>query len=104
MLRYTMPYAVAVRYNRDSDRIVLGLAGNVETIFCPSDVSGLEKSAPVDVEAIEISPSGFGLHLPRIDADIHVPALLDDLLGRSDWAAASLGRRGGRPKNAGSKT
>ena len=99
MLRETMPYAVAARYNQDSDRIVLGLTGNVEIIFSPADVSGLDKAAPKDLEAIEISPSGFGLHFPRIDADIHVPALLDDLLGWSDWAAASLGRRGGRSRS-----
>lgn len=86
VLRETMPYAVAARYNRDSDRIVLDLARNVEIIFRPADVSELEQAAPGDLEAIEISPSGFGLHFPRIDADIHVPALLDDLLGRSDRA------------------
>ena len=88
MLRETMPYAVAAQYNRDSGRIVLGLAGHVEIIFRPGDVSELDKAAPADLEAIEISPSGFGLHFPRIDADIHVPALLDDLIGRSDWATA----------------
>ena len=86
VLRETMPYAVAARYNRDSDHIVLGLANNLEIVFRPSDVLSLENAAPEDLDAMEISPSGFGLHFPRIDADIHVPALLDDLLGRSDRA------------------
>ena len=95
MLRETMLYAMAARYNRDSDRIVLGLAGNVESVFCPSDVPGLENAAPEDLDAIEISPSGFGLHFPRIDANIHVPALLDDLFGWRHWPAAGMGRRAG---------
>jgi hypothetical protein len=30
---------------------------------------------------IEISPAGVGLHWPKLDADVHVPALLQDVLG-----------------------
>ena len=44
---------------------------------------------------IEISPSGLGIHFPRVDADIYLPALLETMLGSKRWMAADVGRIGG---------
>jgi uncharacterized protein DUF2442 len=58
----------------------------------------LEQATPPDLSEIEISPSGFGLHFPRIDADLYIPALLDGSFGSRRWMAARLGMRGGKAK------
>ena len=45
---------------------------------------------------IEISPSGLGIHFPRLDADLYLPALLEGFLGSRLWMAAEMGKRGGK--------
>ena len=75
------PAAVAVRYDRRTARIVISLASGLEIAFLPCDVQGLEKAHPADLVDAEISPSGLGVHFPKIDADIYLPALLEGFLG-----------------------
>lgn len=45
---------------------------------------------------IEISPAGLGLHWPRLDADVYVPALMQGVFGTRRWMAALLGPAGGK--------
>jgi Protein of unknown function (DUF2442) len=78
---------------------VVQLDSNVELSFSPNDVQGLEKAKPAQLGPIEISPSGFGIHFPRIDADLYVPGLLEGLLGSRKWMAARLGQAGGRSRS-----
>lgn len=90
------PAAVAVRYDRRISRIVISLSSGLDISFAPRDVQGFEHARPADLVEAEISPSGFGVHFPRIDADIYVPALLEGFLGSKRWMAAQNGRAGGR--------
>jgi hypothetical protein len=53
--------------------------------FAPEDAQGLENARPSQLKEIEISPSGFGLHFPALDADLYVPALLEGFLGSKSW-------------------
>ena len=59
----TFPSAISIRYDRRVSRLVITLA------------TGL------DLADAEISPSGLGIHFPRLNADIYIPALLEGLLG-----------------------
>ena len=52
------------------------------------------------MEQIEISSSGFGIHFPKVDADIYLPALLMGFLGSRNWMAARLGALGGKSRSA----
>jgi hypothetical protein len=63
-------------------------------------VQGLENAKPSQLEPIEITPSGFGLHFPKLDADVYLPALLEGVFGSKRWMAAGLGTLGGRSKSA----
>jgi hypothetical protein len=45
-----------------------------------------------------IDPPGFGLHFPRLDADLYLPALLEGLLGSKAWAASRMGQAGGKAR------
>jgi hypothetical protein len=93
------PRALAARYDRGRGRIVITLSTGVELSFFPHDAQGLEHAKPSQLEEIKISPSGFGLHFPRLDADLHVPALLEGFFGSRKWIAARLGSAGGHSRS-----
>ena len=86
------PAAVAVRYDRRISRIVILLASGLEIAFAPRNVQGLEEAHPADLVDAEISPSGLGVHFPKIDADIYIPALLRGFLGSKRWMASQIGK------------
>jgi hypothetical protein len=98
MRRRRVPHATSARF--DKGRIVIELSTGLTISFRPSDAQGLEDARPADLRYIEISPSGFGLHFPQLDADLHIPALLEGFFGSRRWAAARLGARGGKVKSA----
>ena len=59
---------------------------------------GLAGASPEHLADIEISPAGLGLHWPRLDADLYVPALLQGMFGSKSWMARELGAEGGRAR------
>jgi hypothetical protein len=65
-------HAVSARYDRRSQRIVVGLNTGVEVTFPPRLAEGLAEALPADLARIEISPTGLGLYWPRLDADLYV--------------------------------
>ena len=97
--RVNEPFAVAVRYDRRRDRIVVSLNTGVELAFPPHIAQGLETAAPSDLTDIEISPSGFGVHFPRLDAHLYLPALMQGVFGSKKWMAAQLGAAGGKARS-----
>lgn len=113
-------YAVSACYDRRRSRIVIGLNTGVEITFPTRLAQGLAEATMEDLSEIEISPAGLGLHWPRLDADIYVPALMQGIFGSKAWmarlmgaaggaarsdrktaAARENGRKGGRPRKAG---
>jgi len=94
------PYAVAVRYDARQQRILVDLNTGLTIVFPPSMIEGLQAARSRDLREIEITPSGFGLHFPRLDADIYLPGLLAGTLGSRRWMAAQLGKRGGGARTA----
>lgn len=76
-----IPRAVEARFDPIRSRIVVGLENGLELTFPPGLAEGLEKATERQLAEIEISPSGLGLHWPRIDADLYVPALLSGRFG-----------------------
>ena len=71
--------------------------------FSPVDVKGLEHARPSQLNQIEISPSGFGIHFPAVDADLYIPGLLEGFLGSETWIASRLGEIGGRSRSEAKK-
>jgi hypothetical protein len=98
-LQASVPKAVAANYDRASGRIVIRLSSRLEVSFSPHDAQGLEHARPSQLEPIEISPSGFGLHFPKLDADLYIPGLLEGFLGSERWMASRLGQTGGRSRS-----
>jgi hypothetical protein len=94
------PTAVGARYDRRLGRVFISLSTGIDVAFAPRDAQGLEKAKPADLSVIEISPSGLGLHFPKIDADLYLPPLLEGFFGSKRWMAARLGRHGGQARTA----
>lgn len=98
-MKAALPQAMRARYDRRLGRVVIELSNKLAVMFAPEDAEGLEKATPADLEPIEISPSGFGIHFPRLDADLYLPALLEGFFGSRQWMAARLGAAGGRSRS-----
>ncbi|PKO64119.1 MAG: DUF2442 domain-containing protein [Betaproteobacteria bacterium HGW-Betaproteobacteria-17] len=94
------PAVVAVKYDRRVSRVVITLASGLELAFSPHNVQGLERAHPADLSEATISPSGLGIHFPRLDADLYLPALLEGFLGSKRWMATQNGKLGGASSSA----
>jgi hypothetical protein len=99
-LRSSLPRATSAHYNRRSGRIVIHLSTGLDVAFSPRDAQGLEKATPAQLAEVEISPSGLGIHIPGVDADLYLPALLMGFLGSRNWMASRLGALGGKSRSA----
>lgn len=93
-------HAVKARYDRRAGRVVVALNTGVQIAFPPHLAEGLAGAGVDDLGVIEISATGLGLHWPRLDADLYVPALLQGVFGTRAWMAAALGAAGGRASSA----
>jgi hypothetical protein len=90
--------AESAHYDAGRDRVIIRLTTGVEIGFAPRDAEGLASATREDLSEIEVGAFGLGIHFPRLDADLHVPALLEGLLGSKAWMAARLGAAGGRAR------
>lgn len=94
------PRAVAARYDRRISRVMVSLSNGLELAFPPHLAEGLAAAKPADLAAIEITPTGLGLHWPKLDADLYLPALLQGVFGSPRWMAGLLGKTGGLARTA----
>ena len=91
-------HAVSARYDRRRSRVVVALNTGLELAFPTQLAEGLAGASPENLADIEISPAGLGLHWPRLDADLYVPALLQGIFGSKSWMARKLGTEGGKAR------
>ena len=91
-------YAISARYDRRTSRVVVNLNTGVQLAFPPSLAEGLADASAESLAEIEISPAGLGLHWPKLDADVYVPALPQGVFGTKNWMARQLGASGGRSR------
>jgi hypothetical protein len=99
-LESRVPKAVSAKYDRHIRRVVVQLSSKLGIFFSPRDAEGLEHATLEELSEIEISPSGYGLHFPALDADLYLPALLEGVFGSERWMASRMGMRGGKSKSA----
>jgi hypothetical protein len=98
-LKARIPRAISAHYDRRTKRIVIEVSSKLIVSLSPSDVEGIEHATPSQLNEIEISPSGFGIRFPAVDADLYVPALLEGFLGSKTWMASRLGQIGGQSRS-----
>ncbi len=92
--------AVSAVYEPHRDRVVVTLDTGLELAFPVQQTEGLAGAAPADLATIEISPAGLGLHWPKLDADVYLPAVIRGVFGSKRWLAQQLCRAGGRASSA----
>jgi hypothetical protein len=102
-LQARIPRALSARHDHKTGRIVIHLSSKLIVSFSPADVEGLKDARPLQLNKIEISPSGFGIHFPALDADLYVPGLLEGFLGSKTWMASRLGQIGGQSSSKAKK-
>jgi hypothetical protein len=93
--RAAFPAVVSVKYDRRIASLVIALSSGLELAFSPKSAQGLENAHPAELMDVEITPSGLGVHFPRLDADLYIPALLEGFLGSKRWMASLIGKTGG---------
>ncbi|HEY8066876.1 MAG TPA: DUF2442 domain-containing protein [Methylosinus sp.] len=93
------PRAESAHYDAGRNRVVIRLTTGIEIGFAPRQVEGLERARAEDLDEIEITPAGLGVHFPKLDADLYIPALLDGVLGSASWMAGLMGRKGGKSRS-----
>jgi hypothetical protein len=89
------PHAVAAQYDRRAGRIIVSLSNDLELGIPVAKAQGLAGAKASDLAVIEITPTGLGLHWPKLDADLYLPSLLQGLFGSRRWMASLLGKAGG---------
>ncbi len=94
------PRVVKAGYAQDRDRLLIELSTGLGLLVDYHGVEGLERATSDDLNSAEISPSGFGLHFPALDADVYVPGLMEGKTGSAAYMAAQLGAAGGRSRSA----
>lgn len=92
----SQPHALTARYDRRAERIVVALSNGLELGVPVALAQGLAGAKASDLSKIEISPTGLGLHWPQLDADLHLPALMEGVFGSRRWMAHVMGEAGGR--------
>jgi hypothetical protein len=110
------PCAVAARYRRALGKLEIEFDNSVTLAVPTSLIQGLAGASVADLSKIEITPAGWGLHFPRLDVDVYVPALFEGIYGSKAWikqaasvagstrsaaksaAARTNGKKGGRPR------
>jgi hypothetical protein len=86
------PTAVAVRYDRRSARLVISLSSGIDISFSPKQAQGLEAAQAADLAGAQISPSGLGVHFPK---------LMQTCTSRRSWKVFWAHGVGWRHKTAG---
>src|SRR5579863_7817086 len=86
-LKARIPRAVSARYDPKTGRIVIHLSSKLIVSFAPEAAQGLENARPSQLNEIEISPAGVGLHGPAGDAEVCVPGLVEGFRGAKSWMA-----------------
>lgn len=98
-LRAERPLAVAARYDAARGLVEIALSNGAFFSFPPVLAQALENATPEQLAIMDVVGAGTGLHVPAIDADLYVPALIEGVFGSKAWMAARLGRDGGQARS-----
>lgn len=74
--------AVSARLAPEGDVIVIELNTGAALRVPVASCAQLRNAPREALKRVEITPSGLGLHWPALDADLYVPGLIEDALGR----------------------
>lgn len=94
-LKSHVPQATGAAYNPDTGLVCIRLSNGIVIGLPAAQTQGLEVASTKDLSTIRISPSGYGIHFPKLDVDLYLPALMEGIFGTKAWMA-ERGRKGGQ--------
>lgn len=94
-LKNHVPQATGAVYNPDTGLVCIRLSNGIVIGLPAAQTQGLEAASTKELSAIRISPSGYGIHFPKLDVDLYLPALMESIFGTKAWMA-ERGRKGGQ--------
>jgi hypothetical protein len=77
----TEPRAIGVRYDAQTDRIIIQLKNGSTIEASPREIQGLETATPEQLADVKILGRGSGIRWERLDVDVSVPGLAAGILG-----------------------
>lgn len=95
LIRSHVPPATAAAYNPETGLVCICLSNDVVLGLPARQTQGLEAASAANLDTIRISPSGYGIHFPKLDVDLYLPALMEGIFGTREWMA-ERGRKGGQ--------
>ena len=81
------PRAKSAFYDPILQMIVIHLKDGSIFMFPHHLGQGLAQAKAEDLAAVEVTPSGLGLHWETLDVDLQVPSLLQGIYGTKAWMA-----------------
>jgi hypothetical protein len=81
----TEPRAIAAYYDSEAKLIIVKLRSGASFSFPPEIAQGLQGARVEDLEQVEITPMGDGLHWETLDTDFSVAGLLSGVFGTKRW-------------------
>ena len=94
----TEPRAIAAKYDRKSDRIIVDLRSGVSFMFPTNLAEGLSDASSDELAQVKVLADGFAIFWESIDVVLSVPDLLMGVFGSKAWMAkvySEIGRKGG---------
>ncbi|PYB77056.1 DUF2442 domain-containing protein [Rhizobium wuzhouense] len=94
--RAERPAPSAVRFDRDSERIVVEFTNGAAFLVPARALEGLQKATPDDIADVELLGE-TGLHWERLDVDYTIQGLMAGIFGSRAFLEAQ--RRGGQSRS-----
>ena len=75
-------YHVVEHVRFDADNLMMRIDGKERQFSLPAVSTKLTRASQHERDAFEVSPSGYGIHWPRLDEDLSIDGLLKEFHGR----------------------
>ena len=79
------PYARRAWYDPTHQLVMVELANRSVLGWPWQLLQGLEAATQAQLEQVELSPGGYGLQWPELDADLYIPGLKQGIYGTAAW-------------------
>ena len=76
---------ISAHYDRNTEKVVIQLRDGSTFMFPCHLGQGWTNASAEDLAAIEITPSGYGLHWENLEVDLSIPSLLKGIYGTRTW-------------------